>query len=145
MKIFQKNNKNDENIYSNTAFLIFLSGIMFSIGYLLSGIMTPLSSALSVINNGSLSSFDVVLNFSKYIGIFSALGLLLGGLINYLTYLIFSSLTTKLNEIEEIRSGNVGVAILVSIIAIIIAVFCREPFMIVLEHFIPYPEIPIFR
>ena len=142
LKIYKKKT-NDENPYQNLSFLIFLSGILFSIGYLMSGIMTPLSSALDMLSNGQTSSFDVLFSFTKYIGIFSFLGLLIGAIINYLTYLIFSTLTTKLNELEEIKNGNVGVAILVSVIAITMAAFCKEPFLIVLEYFIPYPEIPM--
>ena len=141
LKIY-KRKTNDEDPYQNVSFLIFLSGILFSVGYLLSGIMTPLSSTLDMLNNGQNSSFEILFSFTKYIGIFTFLGLVLGCIINYLTYLIFSSLTTKLDELEEIKNGNVGIAILVSVIAITMAVFCKEPFLLVLEYFIPYPEIP---
>tara|TARA_Y100001968_G_C19401824_1_gene741441 strand:- start:345 stop:869 length:525 start_codon:yes stop_codon:yes gene_type:complete len=144
IKIYSKKTV-EENPYKNMAFLIFLSGILFSIGYLLSGIMTPLSSTLDMLNNGQDSILHTLLSFTKYIIIFSSLGLLLGGLINFITYFIFSSLTNKLNELDEIRNGNVGVAILVSVIAIIMALFCKEPFLIVLEYFIPYPEFPIIN
>ena len=130
LKIY-KRKTNDEDPYQNVSFLIFLSGILFSVGYLLSGIMTPLSSTLDMLNNGQSSSFEILFSFTKYIGIFTFLGLVLGCIINYLTYLIFSSLTTKLDELEEIKNGNVGIAILVSVIAITMAVFCKEPFLLV--------------
>tara|TARA_B110001452_G_scaffold56073_1_gene43454 strand:+ start:4042 stop:4566 length:525 start_codon:yes stop_codon:yes gene_type:complete len=144
IKIY-KSRTNDEKPYENTAFLIFLSGIIFSMGFLLSGLTTPLSSTLDMLSVGNNSATTTMISFSKYVFIFCFLGFLLGGFINFLTYLLFTNLTTKLNEFEEIKNGNIGVAILVSVIAITIAVFCKEPFLVTLEYFIPYPEIPIIK
>lgn len=127
--------------YKNNAFLIFLSGILFSVGYLISGVMTPLSTTIDMLNNNDFSTFDAMAAYTKYILLFCLIGLVLAGLINFLTYLLFTSLTHNLDELEEIKNGNIGVSILVSVISIIIAIFCREPFLIVLENFIPYPEI----
>jgi hypothetical protein len=39
-------------------------------------------------------------------------------------------------------SDPAPMAVLVSIIAITISVFCKEPFLVLLESFIPYPELP---
>jgi uncharacterized membrane protein YjfL (UPF0719 family) len=136
------NRFNNQDPYENNAFLIFLAGILFSVGYLISGVMTPLSTTIDMLNNGDFTTSDSIIAYSKYIILFCSLGLVLAGLINFLTYLLFSSLTTNLNELEEINNGNVGVSILVSVIAIVISILCREPFLIVLESFIPYPEIP---
>ncbi len=144
VKIY-KQKTGDNNPYKNIAFMILLSGIIFSIGYLLSGIITPLSSTLDMLNNGESQVTTTIFSFVKYIIGFSFLGLILGGIINYLSYLLFTSLTTKLDEFNEIKNGNIGVAVLVSVIAITIAIFCKEPFMICLEHFIPYPEIPVIK
>ena len=131
-----------ENIYKNNAFLLFMAGMMFSNGYLISGVIEPLSSTLDLLLDKRPDTLDLVMSYSKYLGLFMGIGLLLGGVILYLSYLIFSSLTVSVNEFDEINNGNVGVAIIVSVIAIIISIYCKEPFLIFLESFIPYPELP---
>ena len=136
------NRFNNQYPYENNAFLIFLSGILFSVGYLISGVMTPLSTTIDMLNNGDFTTSDSIIAYTKYIIMFCSLGLVLAGLINFLTYLLFTSLTTNHNDLEELNNGNVGVSILVSVIAIVISILCREPFLIVLESFIPYPELP---
>lgn len=132
----------EDNPYKNNAFLIFVSGMMFSVAYLLTGIIHPLSSTLDILTKTYPESTDLILSFSKYLGLFVLIGLILGGIINFISYVLFSTLTTQVNELDEIKSGNIGIAIFVSIMAITIAVFCKEPFLVVLETFIPYPELP---
>jgi uncharacterized membrane protein YjfL (UPF0719 family) len=130
------------NPYKNNAFLIFMGGMMFSVGYLLSGIIHPLSSTLDLLIDGRPETLQLILSYSKYLGLFTVIGLILGGLINFLSYFIFATLTTSVDELDEINNGNIGIAVVVSVIAITIAVFCKEPFLVVLESFIPYPELP---
>lgn len=132
----------EENPYKNTAFLIFISGMMFSVAYLLSGIIHPLSSSLDILSKSSPDTTALILAYSKYLGLFVSIGLILGSIINFLAFFIFTTLTTKVNELDEIKSGNVGIAVVISVIAITISVFCKEPFLVVLESFIPYPELP---
>jgi hypothetical protein len=132
----------EDNPYKNNAFLIFVSGMMFSVAYLLTGIIHPLSSTLDILTKTYPENTDLILSFSKYLGLFVLIGLVLGGIINFISYVLFSTLTTQVNELDEIKSGNIGVAIFVSVMAITIAVFCKEPFLVVLETFIPYPELP---
>ena len=134
--------KEDDNPYKNTAFLIFVSGMMFSVAYLLSGIIHPLSSTLDILTKAYPDTTDLIFTYSKYLSLFFFFCLALGGLINFLAYFLFSSLTTNVNELEEIKEGNIGVSIFISVMAITIAVFCKEPFLVVLESFIPYPELP---
>jgi uncharacterized membrane protein YjfL (UPF0719 family) len=141
IKIYSRRFSNDDP-YQNNAFLIFLSGILFSVGYLISGVMTPISTTIDMLNSSSFTTFDALLAYTKYIILFCSLGLLLGGLVNLLTYGLFTTLTSNIDELQEINDGNIGVAILVSVITIVISIFCREPFLILLESFIPYPEIP---
>ena len=122
--------------------MIFLAGVMFSVGYLLTGIIEPLSSTLDLLMSSHQDKGTLTWEYTKFLALFVSIGFTLGVLINIIAYFLFSSLTTEVNELEEIKNGNIGVAVLVSVIAITIAVFCKEPFLILLESFIPYPELP---
>ena len=51
-------------------------------------------------------------------------------------------LTFQLDEYDEISKNNIGVALLVAVLAIVIALFTKGPFIIFIESFIPYPELP---
>lgn len=131
----------DENPYKNTAFMVFLSGVMLSVGYLLTGIIEPLSSTLDLLLAGPREA-SIIWEYTKFLALFAGLGFVLGAVINVLAFMLFSALTTQVKELDEIKNGNIGVAVLVSVIAITIAIFCKEPFLVLLESFIPYPEVP---
>ena len=128
--------------YKNNAFLIFLAGTMFSVAYLLAGIIEPLSSTLDLLIGSNQENSTLIWEYFKFLSLFTIIGFVLGMVINFIAYFLFSSLTTEVNELEEIKNGNIGVAVLVSVIAITISVFCKEPFLVLLESFIPYPELP---
>ena len=70
-----------ENIYKNNAFLLFMAGMMFSNGYLISGVIEPLSSTLDLLLDKRPDTLDLVISYSKYLGFFMGIGLLLGGVI----------------------------------------------------------------
>jgi hypothetical protein len=82
------------------------------------------------------------LEIFKYLGMFLILGLSFGSTIVYAAYNLFSMLTANLNEYDEISKNNVGVALLLAVLTIVIAMFTKQPFIIFVESFIPYPELP---
>lgn len=72
---------------------------------------------------------------------FLVLGLF-SGIIIFIAYKLFAFMTTQLKEYEEIRDNNVGVAILLVTLTIVTAMFAKEPFIVFLESFIPFPDVP---
>lgn len=143
VRIYKSKYPNEEQSpYRNQAFMIFLAGAMFSVGYLLTGVIEPLSSTLDLLMGAEQETGKLIWAYSKFLFLFIGLGFVLGLLINLLSYVLFSTLTTSVNELEEIKNGNIGVAVLVSVMAITIAVFCKEPFLLLLESFVPYPDLP---
>ena len=131
-----------DKYHQNNAFLIFLAGTMFSVSYLMTGIIEPLSSTLELLVRTHEQLTTVILQYSKFLGLFLVVGLILGAGINFVAYFLFSSLTSDLDEFEELSKGNMGVAIVVSVIVVVISLFCKESFLVFLESFIPYPELP---
>lgn len=131
--------------YKNTAFMIFLSGSIFGVAWLVYGITDPLDTTLVLLMSSDASTAQIVIEYSKFMGLFLLFGYILGFGINYLTFLLFSTLTKKVNEFDEIRNGNIGVALMVSVVIIVISLFCQAPFIYFLESLMPYPEIPGFR
>ena len=133
---------NEHDPYKNLSFMIFLSGNIFAVSYLLFGIMDPLSATLKLLGAQDISMGDLALKYCKYILMFLVLGYTFSATIIFLTYKIFAILTRNLDEYEEIRSNNVGVAILLTTLTIVAAMFSKGHFIQFIESFIPYPEVP---
>ena len=51
-------------------------------------------------------------------------------------------MTTDINEFEEIKKNNIAVAILTATIIISISLLVKESLYLLLESFVPYPDIP---
>lgn len=133
---------NEQNPYKNLSFMIFLSGTIFSISYIVFGIMEPLSSTIKLLSTYSNSDLWLWMEILKYLGMFLILGYSFGATIVYVAYNLFSKLTRNLDEYDEIAKNNVGVALLIAVLTIVIALFTKEPFIIFVESFIPYPAVP---
>ena len=141
MRIYlRKTNETDP--YKNLSFMIFLSGTIFAVSYLVFGIMEPISSTLKFLNASDLSGFSMVLEFLKYLGMFLLLGYAFSGAVIFITYKVFTVLTVNLDEYEEIKNNNLGVAALISVLTIVVSLFTQNSFIIFIESFIPYPDIP---
>ena len=75
-----------DNPYKNNAFLIFTAGMMFSVAFLLSGIIHPLSSTLDLLTKDLSDTTTLILSYGKYLSLFTLIGLSLGGVINFLAF-----------------------------------------------------------
>ncbi len=133
---------NELNPYKNTSFMIFLSGTIFSVSYIVFGIMEPFSATVKLLSAQNNDPLGLVFEIAKYLCMFLFLGYLFGGMIIYLSYKLFSSFTTQVDEYEEIYKNNIGVAILLAVLTIVIALFTKSPFIVFIETLIPFPEVP---
>ncbi len=141
---FYRKHTGEEFPYKNLAFMIFMSSSIFAVAWLMFGILNPLSGTMEVLSSSHESSGKIYFEFTKFLFLFLIIGYVLSLLINFIAYKLFTALTTKVDEFKEISEGNVGVAIMASVFVIIIALFCREPFIWLLESLIPYPDLPSF-
>ena len=142
-KIYKKKT-GEEFPYKNLAFMIFLSGSIFGVAWLVYGITEPLDATLVFLMSSDASTGQIIIEYSKFMGLFLVCGYILGFGINYLTFVLFSALTKNVNEFDEIKEGNIGVATMISVVIIVISLFCQKPFIYFLESLMPYPEIPGF-
>ena len=51
-------------------------------------------------------------------------------------------MTKSINEFQEIKKNNIAVAILTATIIISISLLVKESMYLLLETFVPYPELP---
>jgi hypothetical protein len=128
--------------YKNLSFMIFLSGTIFSVAYITFGIMDPMTATYKVLEDSGEKGWDLILSCTQYSGFFLLIAYAFSALVVFISYYLFTFLTTNLDEYEEIKDNNVGVAILVVVLTIVTAMFTKEPFIVYLESFVPYPDLP---
>ena len=126
----------------NLAFTIFTSGIILSIGIILSEILPSITNIirLSTTQGQSMELFVIV----KYSGIYLIIGFLITLLINASVFFLFSILTRGVNEFQEIKENNISVAILVVAILISITIISKDSIALLISSLIPYPEVTNF-
>jgi len=104
--------------------------------------MEPFSATVKLLSAQNQDALSLVFDIAKYLIMFLFLGYLFSGMIIFLAYKLFSSFTTQVDEYEEIYKNNIGVAILLAVLTIVIALFTKSPFIVFVETLIPFPDVP---
>ena len=121
------------------AFTIFTSGIILSIGLILSEILPSITNVirLSTTQTETVDTTTII----SYSGLYLAIGFIMAVFINATAFLLFSMLTKGINEFREIQRNNVSVAILVVTILLSITLIVKESIALLISALIPYPEL----
>ncbi len=128
--------------YDNISFSIFISSIIFSVGYLIADIKQPILNTLRLLNENPEYTGNIYVDGIKYSVMFIIIIVSIIFLINYLSFYLFSVMTQTLDEFEEIKNNNVAVAIISGVIIITISVMLKDSLYFLLDTFVPYPETP---
>ena len=126
----------------NVSFSIFTSSILFSVAYLISGIKSPILNSLKMLSNNPEYEGSLILDGFKYSGLFLSLIIITITLVIFISIKLFTYMTKNINEFQEIKKNNLAVAILTATIIISISLLVKESLYLLLETFVPYPEVP---
>ena len=130
----------EENLNdSNLALSIFFSGIIFSTGYLLSGIIPSIISAIEMLKIHARENLFV--EILKYSSLSLFIGFLLAGLIHFSSFMLAKALTKHVDEVSELKKNNLAVAILLTTILISITIISRDSLVFLIELFLPQPTV----
>lgn len=134
-RLFFKNTSLREN---NLAFSIFTSGIMLSIGIILSEIIPSITNIirLSLSGQNQITFSEII----QYSGLYLLIGFIFAIIINTAVFFLFSALTKGINEFKEIQENNISTAILVSVTLISITLIAKDSISLLISALIPYPE-----
>lgn len=126
----------------NKAFTIFTSGIVLSIGLILSEIVPSITNLirLSVTQSEAISGISIL----GYSGLYLLIGFVIAIFINGSVFFLFSMLTRGVNEFQEIKQNNMSVAILVVAILISITLIVKDGIALLVSSLVPYPEVSNF-
>ncbi len=124
----------------NLAYSIFTAAIMISVGLMASSVIQPLISSFRLLDK-EYNSFLLAMKFlgtgATYIIIAYSVAIIIGLVSTFL----YSKLT-PINEFEEIKENNVGVAVMISSIIITLTLLTKSGVELLIEAIIPYPAGP---
>ncbi|GAB5398761.1 MAG: hypothetical protein Aureis2KO_03460 [Aureisphaera sp.] len=126
----------------NTAFTVFTSGIVLSIGLILSEIIPSITNMVRL-STTQTDAVDVG-TIIQYGGLYLLIGFLAAVIINASVFLLFSILTRGINEFQAIKDNNISVAILVVATLLSITLIVKGSIALLISSLIPYPEVSNF-
>ena len=129
---------------NNTAFSIFCSSVLFSVAYLISGVKAPILTSVRMLQDQVDYEGLLLLDGLKYTGLFLTIIIIVITLVNLLSIFLFTMMTKNVNEFEEIKKNNIAVSIITGVVIISISLLAKDSLYLILESFVPYPEMPSF-
>ncbi len=124
--------------HTNQAFGIFMASILFSVGYLVSGVIQPLLSLFRILSSKESIS-TLLISFIGYGAVYIMTAYIVALLVCLLGMLIYNYLT-PIDEIQELKNNNIAVALVVGSIIVTLSLMTRGGVELLIESFIPYPQ-----
>lgn len=123
----------------NLAYSIFVACVLFAIGYMISSVIQPMLSLFRLLANQQTDTVDLILSFLFRGGVYIGLSYVTGVIVCLLGVLIYTWIT-PIDEFNELKNNNIGVAVIVGCIMITLSLLTRDGVSLLIESFIPYPE-----
>ena len=128
----------------NTSYAIFLGSVLFSVGYMITGVKDPILNSLQLLESQPGYDGSPFFDLIKYSALFIGIIVFLAALINVIAIFLFMIMTSKVDELSEMRRKNISVSIITAVIVISVSLMVKDSVYLILDAFVPYPEIPIF-
>ncbi len=125
----------------NTSYLIFIAAVLFAVGYILSGVINPILSYFRIASDTQASAGNLFLSFVLTGGIYIVIAYVLSILVIFSGIGLYTFMT-PLKEVKQLKENNIGVAIVLSVVILILALMCKDAIILLIESIVPYPEFP---
>lgn len=123
---------------NNVAYSIFMASVLFSVGYMVSGVIQPLLSLFRIMATNETTTSQLLFSFLAYGAIYIASSYTAGVIVSLVGITIYTSLT-PIDEFAEVKNDNVGVALIVGTIIIVLTLLTRDGVNLLMESQVPYP------
>ena len=127
--------------HSNTSFNIIIAGLLFSVGYIVSGSIQPILDSFRIISATDVSKWELVWKFLAYGGMYILIASFCAFVVTLLSAVIYSNMTS-VSETKEIKENNIGVAVVLTSIIVTLSIMSSDGIALLIESFIPYPDLP---
>ena len=140
MKIYAKKKLNID--HNNLAYNILVAGVLFSVGFIVSGVIQPILESYRLLSGTDISKSQLIFNFISYGGLYILIAYICSLIVVFLGMFIYNSMTS-LNEFDELKDNNIGVAIVLVAIIVTLSLMTSGGITLFIESFIPYPDLPV--
>ncbi|HNP07112.1 MAG TPA: DUF350 domain-containing protein [Cyclobacteriaceae bacterium] len=123
---------------NNVAYSIFIASVLFSVGYMVSGVIQPLLSLFRIMAASESSTSELLFSFIGYGAFYIASSYTAGVVVSLVGITIYTGLT-PIDEFAEVKNNNLGVALIVGTIIIVLTLLTRDGVNLLMESQIPYP------
>lgn len=123
---------------NNVAYSIFIASVLFSVGYMVSGVIQPLLSLFRIMAASDAGISELMFYFLGYGAIYIAASYTAGVIVSLLGITIYTWIT-PLDEFAELKNNNLGVALIVGTIIIVLTMLTRDGVNLLMESQVPYP------
>lgn len=122
----------------NLAYSIFMASVLFSVGYMVSGVVQPLLSLFRIMAATESSTSQLLFSFLGYGAFYIAASYTAGVVVSLVGITIYTGLT-PIDEFAELKNNNLGVALIVGTIIIVLTLLTRDGVNLLMESQVPYP------
>ena len=120
------------------AFTVLTSGLVLSIGLILSEILPQITQVVRVATTqGNSPDYQTIV---LYAALYLTIGFFIALMINIAVFGLFSMLTQGIHEYKEIRNNNLAVALIVAVTIISITLIVKESIAVLISALLPYPQ-----
>jgi len=123
---------------NNVAYSIFMASVLFSVGYMVSGVIQPLLSLFRIMAASESSTSELLFSFLAYGAFYIAASYTAGVLVSLVGITIYTGIT-PIDEFAEVKNNNLGVALIVGTIIIVLTLLTLDGVNLLMESQVPYP------
>ena len=116
-----------------------MASVLFSVGYLVSGVIQPLLSLFRILSTRDTSTIHLMYSFIGYGAIYIMMAFVVAVLVCLLGAVIYNYIT-PIDEIAELKNNNLAVALVVGSMIVTLTLMTHDGVELLIESFIPYPE-----
>ena len=95
-----------------------------------------------MLSNNPEYTGSLVLDGFKYTGLFLTIIIITTALVIIVSIKLFTYMTKRIDEFQEIKKNNIAIAIITATIIISISIMVKESLYLLIETFVPYPKTP---
>lgn len=126
---------------NNYSVALYNASILFSVTWVAKSSIRGAISSLSLLLRDPNAVFTDVLKTGVVISIQIVISVIIAFAGVYIGLLLFTKLTKNIDEFTLIKNNNVSIAIIISTIIIIIALFIEPSVKTIVQGLVPYPSI----
>ena len=126
----------------NTSTGLLIGSVLFSVGYFITSIVEPLITTFRMLMK-NYANIGIVIGIGcLYMLGYFLLSFVFSFIVVVVSFFLFTLFTRDIDEISEIKNNNIGIAIIIAVVIVAMAIIVGNGFTLLTESIIPFPALP---